>query len=297
MEILWQRLIIKRDKYSNDNIAKNIGMSVLDNPLLGGFINRLEWNVNESIIIEIRDFFVKNYTTIDNFNYLVLQQFNKVVEQFIKQISCYINDYHKSLLTKAVKILKLNFSPSLLSNWYSNCVSDSQKSWTDSYSDRHLFLHKKVSNYIEYSDDPIYKFYDLYAIICMIDSLVYKYNEKLVNDIRKNGIKFATQRSKIGSEYYVHRGRIKGMYLLPMIAGKEIIKTIQQLLVKDIAIFVEERDKCLKKYEQDLQSSLQPVQEQQNRYMIIKNEYVQFLGKIANLEKDLKYLQDYYKQH
>jgi hypothetical protein len=68
-------------------------------------------------------------------------------------------------------------------------------------------------------------------------------------------------------------------------------------LVKDIEISFQEREKFLKEYEKALQSSLKVFQEKQNRCVMLKNKYVQLVGKIANLEKDLKYLQEYFKQH
>ena len=33
------------------------------------------------------------------------------------------------------------------------------------------------------------------------------------------------------------------------------------------------------------------------QYLPLEKEYIQFLGKTANLEKDLKYQQEYFKQH
>jgi len=73
------------------------------------------------------------------------------------------------------------------------------------------------------------------------------------------------------------------------------IMNAQICLTKDIEIFFEERDKFLKEYEKALQSSLKVFQEQQNRCVTINNKYIQLLDKIANLEKDLKYQQDYSK--
>jgi hypothetical protein len=85
-------------------------------------------------------------------------------------------------------------------------------------------------------------------------------------------------------------GRLNGFY-------NNTIMNAQICLTKDIEIFFEERDKFLKEYQQDLQSSLKAVQNKQNSYSMLKNKYVQLLGKTANLEKDLKYLQEYFKQH
>ena len=73
------------------------------------------------------------------------------------------------------------------------------------------------------------------------------------------------------------------------------ITKAQICLTKDIEILFEERDKFLKEYEQYLQSSLKVVQEKQNRYLMLKNKYVQLLDKIADLEVDLKYQKEYSK--
>ena len=75
------------------------------------------------------------------------------------------------------------------------------------------------------------------------------------------------------------------------------ITNAQVFLTKDIEIFFAERDKFLKEYEKALQSSLKVFQEKQNRCVILKNKYVQLIGEIANLENDLKYQQEYSKQH
>ena len=79
--------------------------------------------------------------------------------------------------------------------------------------------------------------------------------------------------------------------------GQNIIGHMEKQLNEDIDAFIQQRDNLLKEYEQDLQSSLKAVQHKLNRCLMIKNKYVQFLGKTANLEKDLKYQQDYCKQH
>jgi signal recognition particle receptor subunit beta len=80
-------------------------------------------------------------------------------------------------------------------------------------------------------------------------------------------------------------------------AKEDISIEMQALFKVDVEIFIEERDKFLKKYEKDLQSSIKIAKEKQSGYRILKNKYVQLLDKIANLENDLKYQQEYSKQH
>ena len=45
------------------------------------------------------------------------------------------------------------------------------------------------------------------------------------------------------------------------------------------------------------QQSLDKNKKNLKQYLSLEREYVQFLDKIANLEMDLKYQQDYFKQH
>ena len=80
-------------------------------------------------------------------------------------------------------------------------------------------------------------------------------------------------------------------------AKEDIGIEIQALFKVDVEIFIEERDKFLKKYEKDLQSSIKTAKEKQSGYRILKNKYIQILELISNIEKDLKYLQEYFKQH
>jgi hypothetical protein len=80
-------------------------------------------------------------------------------------------------------------------------------------------------------------------------------------------------------------------------AKEDISIEIQALFKVDVEVFIEERDKFLKKYEKDLQSSIKIAKEKQSVYRILKNKYFQLLDKIANLENDLKYQQEYSKQH
>ena len=53
----------------------------------------------------------------------------------------------------------------------------------------------------------------------------------------------------------------------------------------------------LKKISAFFQQSLDKNKKNLKQYLSLEREYVQFLDKIANLEMDLKYQQDYFKQH
>ncbi|QJB43295.1 hypothetical protein [Dolichospermum flos-aquae] len=79
--------------------------------------------------------------------------------------------------------------------------------------------------------------------------------------------------------------------------GQNIICDIEKRLNEDIDAFIQQRDNLLKEYEISLQFTIQTKKKIQNSYRIFVSQYSEFLGKTANLEKDLKYLQEYFKQH
>lgn len=79
--------------------------------------------------------------------------------------------------------------------------------------------------------------------------------------------------------------------------GQNIICDIERQLNEDIDAFIQQRDNLLKEYEISLQLTIQIKKKIQNSYRISVSQYNQFLDKIANLEIDLKYQQEYLKQH
>ena len=81
----------------------------------------------------------------------------------------------------------------------------------------------------------------------------------------------------------------QGIYILS--------RGIRQLLFGYANIIFQQEKIFLKEYENDLQRSLNTNKETLKQYLPLEKEYIQFLGKTANLEKDLKYQQEYFKQH
>jgi hypothetical protein len=64
------------------------------------------------------------------------------------------------------------------------------------------------------------------------------------------------------------------------------------------SILMNDLDLLIEDYEKYLQSSLKEVKQKQDTcYMVMTNKYVQVLDKIDKLETDLKYQQEYIKQH
>ena len=78
---------------------------------------------------------------------------------------------------------------------------------------------------------------------------------------------------------------------------QNIICDIEKRLNEDINAFIQQRDNLLREYKISLQFTIQTKKKIQNSYRILVSQYSEFLGKTANLEKDLKYLQEYFKQH
>jgi hypothetical protein len=72
---------------------------------------------------------------------------------------------------------------------------------------------------------------------------------------------------------------------------------IRQLLFGYANIIFQQEKIFLKEYENDLQRSLNTNKETLKQYLPLEKEYIQFLGKTANLEKDLKYQQEYFNQY
>ena len=79
--------------------------------------------------------------------------------------------------------------------------------------------------------------------------------------------------------------------------GQDAISTIEQSLTKDIDTFTQQKVSLFQEYEMSLQSTIQTDKKIQNGYTITVSQYKQLLDKIANLETDLKYQQEYFKQH
>jgi GTPase Era involved in 16S rRNA processing len=90
------------------------------------------------------------------------------------------------------------------------------------------------------------------------------------------------------------RGTIPGIFKY---IGQNIICDIEKRLNEDIDAFIQQRDNLLREYKISLQFTIQTKKKIQNSYRIFVSQYSEFLGKTANLEKDLKYLQEYFKQH
>ncbi|WYM00730.1 MAG: dynamin family protein [Gloeotrichia echinulata CP02] len=67
--------------------------------------------------------------------------------------------------------------------------------------------------------------------------------------------------------------------------------------VEDVTTILWNRYHLFKEYEEYLRQSIETSKKIQNSYTIFVSKYNQFLDKTANLEKDLKYLQEYFKQH
>jgi predicted GTPase len=63
---------------------------------------------------------------------------------------------------------------------------------------------------------------------------------------------------------------------------------------EDITIILWNRHHLFQEYEEYLRQSIETSKKIQNSYAIFVSQYNQFLGKTANLEKDLKYLQKYF---
>ena len=79
--------------------------------------------------------------------------------------------------------------------------------------------------------------------------------------------------------------------------GQNIICDIENRLNEDIDAFIQQRDNLLREYETSLQFTIQTKKKIQNSYRIFVSQYSEFLDKKANLEKDLKYQQEYFKKH
>ncbi|QYX33146.1 dynamin family protein [Sphaerospermopsis torques-reginae] len=97
-------------------------------------------------------------------------------------------------------------------------------------------------------------------------------------------------------QFFTHYEKYGGKdFLEPCVdrAKKNICTKIQALFAVDVEIFIEERDKFLKKYENKLQLWIKISQKKGNDYRILKNKYIQILELISNLEINLKYQQDY----
>ena len=78
---------------------------------------------------------------------------------------------------------------------------------------------------------------------------------------------------------------------------QKLLLVVHQLLLADANRIFQQQKIFFEEYENDLQRSLNKNKETLKLYLPLEKEYIQFLSKTANLEKDLKYQQDYFKQH
>jgi gas vesicle protein len=79
--------------------------------------------------------------------------------------------------------------------------------------------------------------------------------------------------------------------------GRDAISTIERSLTKDIDTFTQQRVSLFQEYDMSLQSTIQANKKILYSYTITVSQYKQLLDKIANLEIDLKYQQEYSKLH
>jgi hypothetical protein len=72
---------------------------------------------------------------------------------------------------------------------------------------------------------------------------------------------------------------------------------VEQYLLTDVEVIFQQEKMFLEEYENNLRRSLDKNKKTLKQYLPLEREYVQFLGKISDLEQDLQYQQEYFKQH
>ncbi|MBS9389375.1 MAG: dynamin family protein [Dolichospermum sp. WA123] len=111
---------------------------------------------------------------------------------------------------------------------------------------------------------------------------VYLFSEEVVSGIRSSYIDKESSFVSVINLYF------------HSVSEDELKKILVSTLGEDITIILWNRYHLFKEYEEYLRQSIETSKKIQNSYAIFVSQYNQFLGKTANLEKDLKYLQKYF---
>jgi len=332
LDVLWERLPLLELKpsdinrssssYTNISIVKEI-IDFLNNAYqsINKSYRQITFNLEKKLLTQL-NFQINNY-----YKSIFSKDENNFFNTFIQRInsheySTYINDLQKKI-TEVLdfKLHKLNTYKKLLSREESTAIRKG-KAMVDLQDQLLPYWMGKPIEWYKSATHNSDSYYNQFAnTIGLPYELEYENTDNKGIEIfyRRPSYDFGSSNGELcgAQRYYVTKKGIisyieyfftnyfhgKNSYMRGGLwncvdkAKEDISIEIQALFKIDVEIFIEERDKFLKKYEKDLQSSIKTAKEKQSGYRILKNKYIQILELISNIEKDLKYQQEYFKQH
>ncbi|MBD2280884.1 dynamin family protein [Aphanizomenon flos-aquae] len=332
LDVLWERLRLLELKpsdinrssssYTNISIVKEI-IDFLNNAYqsINKSYRQITFNLEKKLLTQL-NFQINNY-----YKSIFSKDENNFFNTFIQRInsheySTYINDLQKKI-TEVLdfKLHKLNTYKKLLSREESTAIRKG-KAMVDLQDQLLPYWMGKPIEWYKSATHNSDSYYNQFAnTIGLPYELEYENtgNKGIEIFYRRPSYDFGSSNGELcgAQRYYVTKKGIisyieyfftnyfhgKNSYMRGGLwncvdkAKEDISIEIQALFKIDVEIFIEERDKFLKKYEKDLQSSIKTAKEKQSGYRILKNKYIQILELISNIEKDLKYQQEYFKQH
>ncbi|MBO1050223.1 MAG: hypothetical protein HEQ10_22175 [Dolichospermum sp. DEX182a] len=210
----------------------------------------------------------------------------------------WVIDYHNKELDKGLSIFQSSYSA--ITECYCNQL-------TNNLLDRLKQIIKQINNNYSRQDELILsdvqkRFHNHKIVQCDVTSDTYGKNiisyEKLTSYLKLN--QAPLYGSHIDTKFaYVNNlsSHCNNTLTIFQQIGRDAISTIEQSLTKDIDTFTQQRVSLFQEYEMSLQSTIQANKKILYSDTITVSQYKQLLDKIANLEIDLKYQQEYFKQH
>ncbi|UXE61837.1 MAG: dynamin family protein [Woronichinia naegeliana WA131] len=207
-------------------------------------------------------------------------------------------DHHNKELDKELSVFQTNYSA--ITECYCNQLTNNLLNMVKQIIER---INNNYSGQDELVLSDVQKRFHNHKIVrCDVASDTYGKNiisyEKLTSRLKLNQVRLYG--SGIGTKFaYVNNLLSDCNNTLEIFQqiGQDAISTIERSLTKDIDTFTQQRVSLFQEYEMSLQSTIQTNKKIQNDYTITVSQYKRLLDKIANLEIDLKYQQEYIKQH